>query len=50
MILFTVKQAQDALAKLEKEHKKRVHAVGKTIYSTMNVSMPAKIVKGRLET
>lgn len=45
----TVKKAQDALAKLEEEHKKRVRAVGKTIYSTMNVSMPAKIVKGRLE-
>lgn len=43
-----VKNAQDALAKLEKAHIKRVKAAGKGIYSTMNVSIPAEY-KGRLE-
>lgn len=45
---ITVKNAQDALAKLEKAHIKRVKAAGKGIYSTMNVSIPAEY-KGRLE-
>lgn len=45
---ITVKNAQDALAKLEKTHIKRVKAAGKGIYSTMNVSIPAEY-KGRLE-
>ena len=45
---ITVKNAQDALAKLEKAHTKRVKAAGKGIYSTMNVSIPAEY-KGRLE-
>ena len=45
---ITVKNAQDALAKLEKAHIKRVKAAGKGIYSTINVSIPAEY-KGRLE-
>ena len=45
---ITVKNAQDALAKLEKAHIKRVKAASKGIYSTMNVSIPAEY-KGRLE-
>lgn len=45
---ITVKNAQDALAKLEKAHIKRVKDAGKGIYSTMNVSIPAEY-KGRLE-